>query len=111
MIRRLTTALALVMAFATICLIGCATTKEFVATGGSRADGTVTLSYEYGMFQAPQEDEQQGLALASSTCAAWGYSGSQAFGGETQECSKVNGYGNCIRTLVTRRYQCLGSPH
>ena len=26
-------------------LAGCATKKEFVATGGSRADGTVSLSY------------------------------------------------------------------
>lgn len=104
--------LAFVMAFAaTICMAGCATRKEFVATGGSRADGTVSLSYEYGMFQSPQEDQEEGVALASSTCAGWGYSGSQPFGGETQQCSAFNGYGKCVRWLVTRRYQCLGSPH
>jgi hypothetical protein len=39
-----------------LCLAGYATTKEFVATGGSRADGTVHLSYEYGMFESPHED-------------------------------------------------------
>jgi hypothetical protein len=92
-------------------LAGCATTKEFTATNGSRADGTVALSYEYGLLQSPREDQEQGATLASSTCAGWGYSGSQAFGGETQQCDAVDGYGDCIHWLVTRRYQCLGSPH
>ena len=91
-------------------LAGCATTKEFTATNGSRADGTVTLSYEYGMLESPQEDQGQGTTLASSTCAGWGYSGSQPFG-ETRQCNAVNGYGSCIRWMVTRRYQCIGSPH
>jgi YecR-like lipoprotein len=105
---RRTTTLALVMA--TLCLCSCGVTKEYVATGGSRADGTVTLSYEYGMLQSPREDEEQGVTLAISTCAGWGYSGSQPFGGESQQCEAINGYGNCLRWLVTRRYQCLGAP-
>jgi hypothetical protein len=89
---------------------GCATTKEFTATNGSRADGTVTLSYEYGLLESPQEDQEQGTTLASSTCAGWGYSGSQPFG-ETRQCNAVNGYGSCVHWMVTRRYQCIGSPH
>jgi hypothetical protein len=93
-----------------VCLSGCATTKEFVATNGSRSDGTVVLSYEYGMFESPQEDQQQGAELATSTCGGWGYSGTQPFG-ETRQCNAVNGYGSCIHWMVTRRYQCLGSPH
>src|SRR5271154_4429873 len=108
LIRPVILKLALVLPFY---LGGCATTEEFVATGGSRADGTVNLEYEYGMFQSPREDSDQGVTLAASTCAGWGYSGSQPFGGETQQCEAVNGYGNCVRWLVTRRYQCLGSPH
>ncbi len=95
---------------ASLWLAGCSTTKEYVATGGSRADGTVDLSYEYVMFESPVENVQQGTTVASSTCAGWGYSASQPFGGETQRCEAVNGYGSCIRWLVTRRYQCLGSP-
>jgi YecR-like lipoprotein len=95
---------------ATICLASCATTKEFTATNGSRADGTVTLSYEYGLFESPQENQEQGITLASSTCAGWGYSGSQPFG-ETRQCNAVNGYGSCVHWTVTRRYQCIGSPH
>jgi len=31
-------------------LAGCATTKDWSATGGSQADGTVRLSYEFGPF-------------------------------------------------------------
>jgi YecR-like lipoprotein len=95
---------------ATICLASCATTKEFTATNGSRADGTVTLSYEYGLFESPQENQEQGITLASSTCAGWGYSSSQPFG-EIQQCNGVNGYGRCVHWMVTRRYQCVGSPH
>lgn len=35
-------------------LTGCAAPKNWAATGGSRADGTIKLSYEYGMFENPQ---------------------------------------------------------
>src|SRR5271168_2778404 len=99
--------LALVLPFY---LGGCATTEEFVATGGSRADGTVNLAYEYGMFQSPREDSDQGVTLAASTCAGWGYSGSQPFGGETSRCIGTDGNGSCVQWSVTRNYQCLGSP-
>ena len=105
-------ALALVMALtATIGSVSCATAtrKEFVATGGSRADGVVVLSYEYGMYEEPQEDQEQGAALAASICAGWGYVGANPFG-ETQQCQPVNGYGNCFPKKVTRRYQCTGVP-
>ena len=77
--------------------------------GGSRADGTVELAFEYGLFQKPQVNEDQGVDLAASTCAGWGYTGSPPFG-VMRKCEAVNGYGNCIRWLVTRKYQCLGAP-
>jgi hypothetical protein len=91
-------------------LAGCATTKEFEATNGSRSDG-VALSYEYGMLESPREDQEQGATLAASTCAGWGYSGTQPFGGETHQCNAVDPNVGCVRWLVTRRYQCLGAPH
>jgi YecR-like lipoprotein len=93
-----------------ICVTGCAVQKQWIPTGGSRADGTVDLSYEYGMFQKPQVDETQGVDLAASTCAGWGYTGAQPFGGTLSRCEAVNGYGNCVRFLVTRKYQCMGAP-
>jgi len=77
---------------------------------GSRADGTVELAYDYGLFQKPQVDDAQGVDLAAATCAGWGYAASDAFGGEMTKCEAVNGNGGCIRWLVSRRYQCLGAP-
>jgi hypothetical protein len=91
-------------------LASCATTKDWAATGGSRSDGTVKLSYQYGMFESPKVSEQQAVELATSKCAAWGYSGAQAFGGEFKTCNAYNGYGSCVSWLVTAEYQCLGGP-
>jgi hypothetical protein len=78
--------------------------------GGSRADGTVDLAFEYGAFEEPQVNDAQGVDLAASTCAGWGYTASQPFGGTMTKCESVNGYGNCLRTLVTRKYPCVGAP-
>ena len=91
-------------------LAGCATTKDWAATGGSRSDGTVKLSYEYGLFEAPHVNDEQGVALATGRCSAWGYSGAEAFGGVTKVCNSPDGMGGCNGWLVTREYQCLGNP-
>ena len=87
--------------------IGCATPKEWVATGGSRADGTVRLSYDFGAFEAPQVNNQQGLDIARSRCLAWGYQNTEAFGGERRACNNMTSSG-CTSWIVTREYQCLG---
>jgi hypothetical protein len=100
----------IVVAASVVCIASCATQKEWTATGGSRADGTVDLSYQYGELQAPQEDTEQGVTLASTTCAEWGYSGAQAFGGQTKQCSQLGGLSGCLLWTVTRKYQCTGAP-
>lgn len=43
----------------------CTAPKEMVATGGSRADGTVRMSYEYGGFEVPEVNATQGAAAAA----------------------------------------------
>jgi hypothetical protein len=91
-------------------LSGCAVQEQWAATGGSRADGTVELAYEYGGFEKPEVDEEQGVELAASRCAAWGYPASEPFGSAMKKCEMVGGYGNCLRWLVTRSYQCVGAP-
>ena len=93
----------------TILLGGCATNKEFMATGGSRSDGTVKLSYEYGEFQKPVVDLNQGIKLARSKCGVWGYTGAEPFGSSERTCVAGNGYG-CTMWRVTVEYQCIGSP-
>ncbi len=51
---------------------GCAVNRSLVPTGGSKADGTVQLSFEYGAFEKPTVDYDGGLQVASQRCAAWG---------------------------------------
>jgi hypothetical protein len=93
-----------------VCLSGCAVQEQWAATGGSRADGTVELAYEYQQFQEPEVDDAQGADLAASRCAVWGYTGSEPFGGVMRKCQAFGGYGNCLNWLVTKNYQCTGAP-
>ena len=88
---------------------GCATKMNYIATGGSRSDGTVKLSYQYGGLQKPIVDPQQAVELARLKCSAWGYTGAEPFGGEMRTCTAYNQYG-CVQVLVTAQFQCLGGP-
>jgi len=93
-----------------ILLAGCATVSQMAATSGSRSDGIVKLSYEYGMFDRVKIDEMTGLATAQRRCATWGYTNAEPFGGEVRQCQSASGYG-CMRWFVTREYQCTnGGP-
>ncbi len=85
--------------------LGCTTNKILTATGGSRSDGTVKLSFEYGIFESPKVDEQQGLNIAKQRCAVWGYNDAEAFGGMTRTCN-VFGSSGCTGWIVTYEYQC-----
>lgn len=89
---------------------GCAVQKEWTAVGGSRADGTVTMAYEYGMFQSPHVDDAEGAQAAGASCANWGYTMAQPFGGVLRTCEARDGYGNCTQFLVQKKFQCLGAP-
>ncbi len=88
---------------------GCAVNKQLTPTGGSRADGTVKLSFEHSALEVPTFDVQQGMNAALQRCAAWGYTGAELFGGSTKTCSSVSGSG-CKLWLVTVEYQCTGTP-
>lgn len=90
-------------------LSGCATVKNWSATGGSRADATVRLSYEYGLFEQPQVSEMEAVNLATSRCQVWGYTGAQAFGGESKQCNMPDGMGGCNNWVVAREFQCTGT--
>ncbi len=86
---------------------GCVTVpKDWAATGGSKADGVIRLSYEYAEFEQPQVDEQKGLALAAQRCSIWGYTGAEAFGGVTRMCNQTGGMSGCMKWFVTKEYQC-----
>lgn len=88
---------------------GCMTVKEWAATGGSRSDGVVVLSYSHGNFENPQTDLAQGTAIAEERCKSWGYKGAEAFGGEIKKCS-MPAPGGCNFWQVDRQFQCTGQP-
>lgn len=94
---------------AAILVSGCAVQSTLVPTGGSRADGTVKLSYDFGALQVPKVDYAQGLQSAKERCGAWGYTGAEAFGGGTKTCINAS-MGSCNAFRVTMEYQCTGNP-
>ena len=103
-----------VLALVLFSLAGCArkVNKEWVPTGGSRADATIELSFEYNpQLEIPVLNDQQGLDLAIARCKSWGYHSAEAFGGHKGTCNLMMaaGFGvSCHREIVTKQYQCLG---
>ena len=93
---------------AIVAVAGCATVSQMAATGGSRADGIVKLSFEVGMFDRVQIDEAAAQKTAKRRCSVRGYNDAEAFGGVTRQCNQPSGYG-CMRWFVTREYQCLST--
>ncbi|WP_421168003.1 YecR family lipoprotein, partial [Aeromonas dhakensis] len=83
--------------------------SRWSATGGSKADGVIRLSYEFGQFEVPQVSEEQAILLAAKRCAVWGYTNAEAFGGITKQCNMSDGFGGCSSWIVTKEYQCTGS--
>jgi hypothetical protein len=98
----------LLLAATVIAVAGCATVSQMTATGGSRADGIVRLSYEVGMFDKVQIDEMSSLNTARRRCGTWGYNDAEAFGGVTRQCQSYGSMG-CMRWFVTKEYQCTSN--
>lgn len=93
----------------TMCFLlsSCATYKTLEATGGSKSDGTIELSYSFSHLESPVVDFEDGLKKAKERCSAWGYSDAQAFGGSKNQCNKSDGFGYCTNTTVSMQYQCI----
>ena len=98
---------AWIAAIFALLISACASDKILVPTGGSRSDGIVKMSYEYGGFEAPKVDLAQGVDASLQRCKAWGYTGSEPFGGQIKTCQMRSQYG-CSQWLVTIEYQCTG---
>lgn len=82
--------------------------KSLVSTGGSKADGTVELSYEYRDYERPTIQWEQAYAEAKRRCELWGYSDTEKFGGETRSCIEPSRYG-CLAYYATVKFQCHGA--
>lgn len=97
-------AIAVIMTLST----GCAVKKDFYATGGSRADGTVDMAYDFAQFEQPVVNPSQAQSIAQQKCTVWGYREAEAFGGKTTNCNQRDGWGNCVAGQVVIKYQCIG---
>ena len=85
----------------------CSVVKVPQATGGSKSDGTIELSYEYGQFIVPDVDWNKALHNAKQRCIAWGYQSAEPFGGRKKICQSYDNDGNCSSRVVTKKYQCV----
>ena len=89
-------------------LCACSVQKAFVPVGGSRADATIEMAFDYGGLQVPKWDKAQADAGALERCKAWGYNGAEAFGSYTSRCVQF-GSKSCNVYRMSMTYQCLGS--
>lgn len=87
-------------------LAACAVDKTPVATGGSRSDALVEMSYQVGAFEVPTVDWAAAQTAATKRCNAWGYRKADPFEGTKNQCMSYDMYGGCNVTTVTRVYQC-----
>jgi len=89
-------------------VVGCANAPSLKipqATGGSRADGVVEMSYEWRAGERPEVEWPQALESAKQRCLAWGYSDAAPFGGQKSTCQTVD----CSQRIITIPYQCTGA--
>lgn len=95
---------------AVVAIAGCGTvsttTKTWTATGGSRGDGTVELTYWHGLWENVNISVTAGIPIAAQRCKAWGYETAEPFGSSVRKCNQAGQYG-CIEYIVTATFQCL----
>jgi hypothetical protein len=89
-----------------IVLTGCQTVTEVFVTDGSKSEGTVTLSYDYGLLDKVEINQGKANKKALKRCIGWGYGGIEAFDG-LKSCIDRGIYGDCYAYRVTVKYQCL----
>ena len=110
----------LMLATLMLALGGCAAPAVFNnAIGGSKADGTVDMSFIMGTLGKPVIDWEASEYNARRVCVNWGYSGAQYMGGHKEgiNCSvrsSSNAYGGfssreiCSAYRYIATYQCTG---
>ena len=82
-----------------------------VPVSGSRADGTVTLSYEYGLFEKPVVNWDEAKKTSEKRCQAWDYKTAESFGGIESDCISSNGYAVASNALILmiNSFRCVSS--
>lgn len=91
----------------TLVLSSCEVQKYMSLTDGSKAEGTLTFSYDVGSFEKPVVHWDEAKAKANEKCKAWGYSGAEWLTDGEKQCIQYNEYG-CVRWRYTYICQCTG---
>lgn len=94
--------------FMALLLSGCTVTVVPVATGGSRSDGIVKMSYQFSPITIPQFDQTAAIRKAAQYCQNWGYDTAEPFDAGLTSCSQPSAFG-CDMHLTTIEYQCIHS--
>jgi len=95
----------ILLVFGSILLLSaCSVQKTLTVYDGSKADGTLTLFYDYGAFERPTVNWEESKKRAIERCKNWGYNGAEFFTG-TKRCIK-DGIGGCDEWRVTYKCQC-----
>jgi len=84
--------------------------KDLQISDGSKADGTLTLVYEYGAFEKPEVNWESAKLRAIEKCRSWGYSNAEFFDVGTRTCLSYDMYGSCNTWRVTYKCQCTTDP-
>jgi len=95
-----------ILGFLILLSAGCTTQKYLAVSDGSKADGTLTLSYECGSLEKPVVHWDEAKRSAISRCQSWGYKSAEFFDVGTRRCISTDSQGNCLRYRVTYKCQC-----
>ncbi|MFM7711162.1 MAG: YecR family lipoprotein [Ferruginibacter sp.] len=95
------------LAIILILFSSCKVHKYLSVLDGSKADGTITLYFEYGSMERPVVHWDEAKKEALSKCKNWGYNNAEFFGSGVKQCTAYNINGQCIRWRVIYKCQCI----
>ena len=87
-------------------LSSCNAIKYLQIVDGSKSDGTLTMVYEYGIFEKPIVQWDQAKQNAINKCQSWGYKSAEFFDAGVTQCIGYDQYGSCVRWRVIYKCQC-----
>jgi hypothetical protein len=105
-IKRIKMQILAILGISITLLSSCVAQKYLQISDGSKADGTLTLVYEYGIFEKPVVHWDEAKQSALIKCQSWGYKGAEFFDVGTRQCINQDNQGNCNIWRVTFKCQC-----